>query len=152
MQLFTVWSDTWQMHTLTDVMIFTEDTASHFPSPGDMWHDTPCSCTWSVMSAFVSRWEKSTVSVIHNPITSMSTNECTWQVLFSWFTVINFGPPLNESFCLYKGSTELVTITLYSITKTSVFTYKTRKLVEMCLSFWKVTTENLSGYRSQKYA
>jgi hypothetical protein len=35
MQLFNVRSDTWQMYILTDVIIFTEDTASHFPSPGD---------------------------------------------------------------------------------------------------------------------
>jgi len=35
MQSFTVRSDTWQMHTLTDVMIFVEYTASCFPSPGD---------------------------------------------------------------------------------------------------------------------
>jgi len=51
MQLFTVRSDTWQMHTFIDVMIFTEDSASRFPSPGDKWHDIPHSCTWSVMSA-----------------------------------------------------------------------------------------------------
>jgi len=36
MQLFTVRSDTWQMHTLTDVMIFAEDAASCFPSPEDI--------------------------------------------------------------------------------------------------------------------
>ena len=35
MQLFTVQSDTWQMHTLPDVMIFTDDTLSCFLSPGD---------------------------------------------------------------------------------------------------------------------
>jgi len=35
MQLFTVRSDTWEMHTLTNVIIFAEDAASRFPSPGD---------------------------------------------------------------------------------------------------------------------
>lgn len=69
-------------------------------------------------------------------------------------TVINLGPSLNKSFCIYKWYTEPVTITLYSIMKTSAFTHKTCKLAETCLNFWEVTTENLrrNGYRSQKYA